>query len=123
MQEKNDTGSIHISDEVIAICAANGALNTDGVVGLWGGITENIKENILGNLGKPSNFKGIRLTQENEDIYINLYIIVEYGCKIPDVAWEVQENVKNEVESMTELTVKQVIINIQGVQTVEEGKA
>ena len=40
MQEKNDTGSIHISDEVIAICAANGALNTDGVVGLWGGITE-----------------------------------------------------------------------------------
>lgn len=122
MNEKHDfnTGKIHISDEVIAICASNGALNTDGVVSLWGGITENIKENILGNLGKSSNFKGIKLSQEDDTVRIDLYIIVEYGVKIPDVAWEVQENVKKEVESMTDLAVKEVNIHIQGVQIAEE---
>ncbi len=116
---ENSIGNIHISDEVVAMCAVKGAVGTEGVVSVWSGITDNIKENILNNLGKTSNLKGVKVSQDDGNVVIDLYIIVEYGYKIPDVAWEVQENVKKEVESVTDLTAKEINIHIQGVQGVK----
>jgi len=51
---------------------------------------------------------------------IDIYIIVEYGAKIPEVAWEIQEKVKNAVESMTGLKVNQININVQGIKFEKE---
>ena len=44
-----------------------------------------------------------------------MYIIVKYGVRIPELAWEIQESVKNNIESMTGLTVDKVNIHIEGV--------
>ncbi len=51
---------------------------------------------------------------------IDLYTIVEYGTKIPDVAWEIQESVKRAVETMTGIEVNEVNIHVQGVHFPEE---
>ena len=56
----------------------------------------------------------------DKDVTLDLSIIVEYGAKIPDVAWEIQEKVKSEVEAMTGLTVVAVNVSVEGVSVPKE---
>ena len=46
---------------------------------------------------------------------VDLYIIVKYGVRIPDIALAAQENVKQAIETMTGLTVVEVNVHVQGV--------
>ena len=63
--------------------------------------------------------KGIKVSQGDEGVQIDVYITVRYRAKIPAVAWDIQENVKNEVQSMTGLDVAAVNIHVQGVEIPE----
>ena len=54
---------------------------------------------------------------------IDLYIVVDYGVRIPELSWEIQENVKNSVETMTGLDVQKVNIHIEGVSLKERRKS
>ena len=47
--------------------------------------------------------------------FSDLYIVVDYGVKIPELAWSIQENVKTNVEAMTGLNVAKVNIHIEGI--------
>lgn len=110
-------GTIKISDEVVSICAVNAALKTNGVYELSGGLIDNLSRNILGN--EPPS-KGIKISRDEQNVEIDVFIIVDYEVKIPAVAWEVQVNVKNEVEQMTGLSVTAVNIHVQGVHLPDE---
>lgn len=109
---------IKISDEVIAVCAVNATLKTEGVANLAGGFSNALSKNFL---GKELMSKGIKVSQSEEGVEIDVHIIVKYHVKIPAVAWDIQENVKNEIQSMTGLTVKAVNIHVQGVEIPAEG--
>lgn len=115
-----ENGQIKIADEVVGIIAGLAATEIKGVAGMSGGIAGGIAE----ILGRRNLSKGVKVQVGEDNTSIDLYIIVEYGSKIPDVAWEVQESVKNSVETMTGLNVIEVNIHIQGVniqkQKVEE---
>ena len=56
------------------------------------------------------------------DVTIDINVIVKYGTKIPEAAWEIQENVKKNVESMTGLSVCKVNVHVTGIEAVEEVK-
>ena len=101
-----------MSDENITAYAASVALGIDGVHELTGSLTDSISKNIL---GKESSGKGIRLTRSDEGLILDVYVIVEYKVKIPQLAWEILGTVKGEVEAMTGLPVLEVNIHVQGV--------
>lgn len=109
--------NLKISDEVIAVCALNATLKTEGVAGLDGGIPNVLSKNFL---GKELMAKGIKVNQTEEGVEIDVHINVDYNARIPAVAWDIQENVKKEVQSMTELMVKAVNIHVQGVDIPSE---
>ncbi|MBR0596623.1 Asp23/Gls24 family envelope stress response protein [Sinanaerobacter chloroacetimidivorans] len=110
-------GTLKISDDVIAVCAMNAALKTKGVASLSGGFSDNFSKNIF---GKEPLYKGIKISQNEDGISVDIYVVVEYGVKIPAVAWDIQENVKKEVEQMTDAFVKAVNIHVQGVHFTDE---
>jgi uncharacterized alkaline shock family protein YloU len=110
-------GDLKISDEVIAVCVLNATIKTKGVSGLSGGITDSISKNIL---GKDPLYKGIKINQGDDGVIIDVSVIVEYGVKIPAVAWDIQENVKKEVEEMLEIPVNAVNIHVTGVHLNED---
>jgi uncharacterized alkaline shock family protein YloU len=113
-------GILKISDDVVAICAMNAALNIKGVAGLFSAFAENLSKNLF---GKDPPHRGIKVNQGEDGVSIDIYIVVEYGVKIPEVAWDIQESVKNEVEAMTDSVVKAVNIHVQGVHFTEgEGR-
>lgn len=108
-----EVNSIKIAPEVVATIAGISTTEIDGVAGMCtasfaGGIAE-----ILGGKKNPS--KGIKVDINEKNTVIDLYIIVDYGIRIPELAWEIQENVKNNVETMTGLTVEKVNIHVDGV--------
>ncbi len=108
-----------ISDDVIAVCAVNATLKTEGVAGLDGGLPNAISRNFL---GKELMAKGIKVNQTDEGVEVDVHITVKYHTRIPAVAWDIQENVKNEVQLMTDLKVKAVNIHVQGVEIPSEDK-
>ncbi|MCX7923263.1 MAG: Asp23/Gls24 family envelope stress response protein [Clostridia bacterium] len=116
MEENNqnlvdEMGSVRISEEVVAIIAGIAATEVQGVAGMSGGIAGGIAE----MLGRKNLSKGVKVEVGEKEAAIDLYIIVEYGCRIPDVSWDIQEKVKNSVETMTGLKVIEVNIHVQGV--------
>lgn len=116
--EHNDVGSIRIADEVVGIIAGLAATEVDGVAGMSAGLVGGIAE----MLGKKNLAKGVKVEVGEREAAVDLYIIVEFGIRIPDVALKVQENVKRAIESMTGLEVVEVNIHIQGVGFSQEGK-
>jgi len=114
----NELGSIKITEEVVAIIAGIAATEVPGVAGMSGGIAGGIAE----MLGRKNLSKGVKVEVGEKEAAIDLYIVVEYGCRIPDVAWEIQEKVKKSVETMTGLNVVEVNIHVQGVNIEKEYK-
>ena len=85
-----------------------------GVYGMSGGFAGGISEVLK---GKKNLAKGIKVDATDEKAKIDVNIIVEYGARIPDVAFEIQNKVKKSVESMTGLKVEEVNVHVQGVNT------
>ena len=61
--------------------------------------------------------KGIKVEATEKEAKIDVNIIVEFGSRIPDVAFEIQNRVKKAVENMTGIKVTDVNVNVQGVNT------
>ncbi len=104
-------GQVKISDEVVATIAGLAASEVEGIWDMSGGLAGNLSD----LLGRKNLAKGVKVEVGEEEAVIDLNVIVEYGIKIPDVAWKVQENVKSAIETMTGLRVVEVNIHVQGV--------
>jgi len=116
--ESVNTGCVSISNEVVSIIASMAASEVEGVSSMISSISSGFAE----LLGKKNVAKGVKVEVKENDAQIDLYITVEYGVKIPDVAWNVQSAVKNEVESMTGLNVTDVNIHVEGVNVPKDSK-
>ena len=104
--------NLSIAEDVIGIIAGIAAAEVEGVSGMTLGLVDGINQ-ILGNNKKYS--KGVKIELDGNNVVIDLYVIVRYGVRIPDVAFSIQNSVKAQVETMTGLNVMSVNINVQGV--------
>ncbi|NMA54647.1 MAG: Asp23/Gls24 family envelope stress response protein [Firmicutes bacterium] len=118
VESENDLGSIKIADEVVAIIAGLAATEVAGVAGMSGGLAGGIAE----MLGRKNLTKGIKVVVGERETAVDLFLIVEYGAKIPEVAWHAQKDVKQAIESMTGLDVVEVNVHVQGVKIAGEEK-
>ena len=112
--ESQDNNSIKISDDVVAVIAGVAVSEVPGVSGMAGGFAGGITEVLS---GKKNLSKGIKVEVGEKETKIDVNIIVEYGTRIPDVAFEIQNRVKKAVETMTGLKVIEVNVHVQGVNT------
>ena len=118
LEEKQEQNSgIQIADDVVAVIAGVAVSEVPGVAGMSGGFAGGITEVLS---GKKNLAKGIKVDVGEKETKIDVNIIVEYGSRIPDVAFEIQNRVKKAVESMTGLKEIEVNVHVQGVSTVNE---
>lgn len=117
MQEVTDeitlgNNTIKIADDVVAVIAGVAVSEIPGVANMAGGFAGGITEVLS---GKKNLAKGIKVEVGEKETKIDVNIIVEYGTRIPDVAYEIQTKVKKAVETMTGLKVVEVNVHVQGV--------
>ncbi len=115
-----DNNEIKIADDVVAVIAGVAVSEVSGVAEMAGGFAGGITEVLS---GKKNLAKGIKVEVGDKDTKIDVNIIVEYGVRIPDVAFEIQNRVKKAVETMTGLNVVEVNVHVQGVNTEEKETA
>ena len=111
---KTENEGTQISNDVIAVIAGVAVSEVPGVSGMAGGFAGGISEVFS---GKKNLAKGIKVDATETEAKIDVNIIVEYGTRIPDVAFEIQNRVKKAVENMTGLKVEEVNVHVQGVNT------
>ena len=112
IEESNE--GLKISNDVVAVIAGVAVSEVPGVASMSGGFAGGISEVLS---GKKNLSKGIKVDSDEKEVKIDVNIIVEYGSRIPDVAFEIQNRVKKSVENMTGLKVAEVNVHVQGVKT------
>lgn len=112
--ESKENSEIKIADDVVAVIAGVAVSEVPGVANMAGGFAGGISEVLS---GKKNLSKGIKVEVGEKEAKIDVNIIVEYGTRIPDVAFEIQNRVKKAVETMTGLKVLEVNVHVQGVST------
>ncbi len=110
MQEE---GKIKISEEVVELLSEKAIKELEGVSGLAAGF-------LKGVFGKKTGANGVDVDIKDGSAAITMHVVIKYGCRIPEVAWRIQEAVKNTVESMTGLNIACVNVNVDGVKFPEE---
>ena len=111
-------GSIKISDDVIASIAGAATVEVEGISGMSTGITGELYQFI----GKKNPAKGVKIATEEEFVTVDVFVIVDYGVKINQVAGEVQQKIKTAIEEMTGLIIKSVNVHVQGIKIAKEEK-
>ena len=108
-----DLGKIRIHKKVIASVASIATEEIEGVLRIGG----DLKSGLYDILGKKSNSAGITVDfDKNGDVVINVPVVVKYGVSLSGVANKVQESVKSSVEKMTDLTLRDINVDIQAVE-------
>lgn len=116
IDQTNLEGKIRISEDVIAQLATKALSSIEGVMPANPGLMANLR------LGRKT-INGVRIAVSESDspeIDIDVYITIKYGLRIPDVCWDVQEAIKEQVERFTGYAIKGVNIYVQGITFAEK---
>ena len=109
--DRDGLGVVKISEEVVKTIAGIAAVDIPGVAGMSGGLTGGFAE----LLGRKNLTKGIKVAVGEKEAAIDIFVVLEFGVRVPEVASNMQNKVKNSVETMTGLKVVEVNIHVQGV--------
>jgi len=111
---KNEFGNIDISNETIAQIAGGAAIECYGIVGMAS--KHQIRDGLTDILRKENFTKGVIVRQIGNDLHIDMYVIISYGTKISEVAFQVQSKVRYTITKTLGMDVKSVNIYVQGVR-------
>lgn len=113
MSEETRLGRIEVSPGAIAAIASRAVLACYGVVGM---ASNNLSHGLAELLGKESSRRGVEVRLEDGQIAIDLYVVLEYGMRISEVAHNIMESVKFNVEKSLGIPVAQVNVHVQGLR-------
>lgn len=115
--EMLEMGDVKISEEVISVVAGVAVTEVEGV-----SVANSIADGIVEKFVKKNYGKGIRVALAEKEVSVDVHVVVDYGIKIPDAAWQLQEIIKKNIENMTDLTVSKVNIFVESI-SIEREKA
>ena len=112
---KTDLGRIDISPIAVGHLASAAVVKSYGVVGmaspdLRGGLAEMLNRDL---------HRGVRVQHVNGQFMIDLYVIIQYGTRISEVAQNIMRNVKYRVEKSLGIPVARVNVHVQGLRMTE----
>ena len=110
---ENKLGHISISDDVLANIAGVATMECYGVVGMS---SKRATDGLVELLKMENLSKGVKVTADNDELSVELFIIVEYGTKILVIANNIIQKVKYTLENLTGLKVNKVVVSVQGVR-------
>ncbi|MDY5612867.1 Asp23/Gls24 family envelope stress response protein [Dysosmobacter sp.] len=113
MPEEN--GSINISEEVIAAIAVGAVREVEGVSGMMTNLGGSVTDLVTNKKNAQKGAKGVKIDMTGAALVLDLYLTVQYGQPIPEVAENAQKAVSSAVEAMTGCPVEAVNIHVGGV--------
>ena len=116
---KTNLGQIEISKETIESIVSLNLADVKGVVGSRKSIIKEITDMLRGDTSEneiEEATRTIKVEIKNNKPLINLYIIIKYGVRIPDIAWDIQSRVKEGLREKLGTDINEIDIHVQGIQ-------
>lgn len=110
-----ENGSINIAEEVIASIAVGAVREVDGVSGMMTAMGNSVTDLVNNKKNAQKGARGVKIDTTGAALTLDLYLTVEYGHAIPEVAENAQKAVMSSVEAMTGCAVDKVNIHVGGV--------
>lgn len=114
--EEEELGRIEVSPRAIAHLASRAAQRSYGVVGL---ASRHARPGWAELLRREELYKGVDVNITEGKVVIDLYVVLEYGTRISEVARNIMSNAKFSVEAALGVPVVQVNVNVQGIRVSE----
>ena len=111
-ESRTDLGVVKIHKNVIASIAQLAALEIEGVKEVGGDFKNGLMELISAKSSSRINVD----IDRNGEVKIEIPLIIKYGFNLPEIAGRVQENVRNALEKMTNLSIKDINVSMQGIE-------
>ena len=116
---KTDLGEINVTNETIGNIASLNLADVKGVVGSRKSIIKEITDMLKGDTSEneiEEASRNIKVEIKDNKPLINLYIVIKYGVRIPDIAWDIQSRVKEGIMKKLGTDINEIDIHIQGIQ-------
>lgn len=122
--DATSNGTVYFVSDVLATIAGLAVTEVEGVANTVSGSGSFVDMFARKAQSNSKNLtRGIKVDVVGNDVTVNVTIIVEYGSPVPEVAADIQENVKKAIETMTGMNVKSVDVHVQGVSFERENRA
>ena len=108
---QDSSGSLNISEDVIAIVVGAAVSDVEGVAGL----TSSVNKEISDFLGRKGLSRGVKVQFGEEGMTVDTVILIRFGYPVTTVAEQVQTAVGNAVESMAGMGTPRVNVHVAGI--------
>ncbi|MBR7796744.1 MAG: Asp23/Gls24 family envelope stress response protein [Bacillota bacterium] len=105
-------GKVEIAPEVIEVIAGIAATEVDGLYAMRGNFASGVAE----RFGKKAHSKGVKVELTDNGILIDLFVILNFGVSIPQVAQMLQTNIRQTLKNMTALEIDEINVHVVGIQ-------
>lgn len=112
VSENNELGNVEIAPEVIEVITGIAASEVNGLSSMRG----NFATGVVEKFGGISHSKGVKVELTEEGILIDLHVVLDFGVSIPEVAQELQTNIRQSLKNMTGLGIAEINIHVVGIQ-------
>ncbi|MCK5766987.1 MAG: Asp23/Gls24 family envelope stress response protein, partial [Candidatus Atribacteria bacterium] len=110
-------GKVNIPKETIENLVKINLVDVKGLVGSKKTIIKEITDILRGKIdNEDRNRRNIKVEVKKDGIFIDLFIVLKYGVRIPDIAWEIQNKIKKELKKQIEAENIEINIHVQGIQ-------
>ena len=116
---KTDLGEINVTGETIGSIVSLNLADVKGVVGSRKSIIKDITDMLRGDTSEneiEEATRTIKVEVKDNKPLINLYIVIKYGVRIPDIAWDIQNRVKENLMKKLNIDINEIDIHVQGIQ-------
>ncbi len=116
---KTDLGEINIAKGTIGSIVNLNLADVKGVIGSRKTIVKEITDMLRGNINKDEldeSSRNIKVDIKGNKPSINLYVVIKYGVRIPDIAWDIQSRIKKDLAKKLNSDIDEINIHVQGIQ-------
>jgi uncharacterized alkaline shock family protein YloU len=110
-ESRNELGVLRIHKNVISSIASIAATEIEGVKR----VGRDLKSGLLELLGRKNSAIKVDISK-NEEVKVQIPLVIKYGYNIPEIANRVQENVRLALEKMSNLSIREINVNVQGIE-------
>jgi uncharacterized alkaline shock family protein YloU len=112
LRSSGEWGRIEVFNSVVAAIAAHAATDCYGVYGMAG---RGLRDGVAELLRRENLHRGVEVREHQAGLAVDVFVIIQYGVRITEVAHNLQQSVRFEVERMVGVPVAEINVNVQGV--------
>jgi uncharacterized alkaline shock family protein YloU len=112
LRSARDRGRIEVLPAVVGAIAGHAAMECYGIMGM---AARGLRDGVATLLRRENAHRGVEVREVEGGLAIDVYVVVQYGVRITEVAHNLKSQVRFEVERATEVSVAEVNVFVQGV--------